>query len=158
VLLRHLGLISEERLRSCLHGLSVTDKGPGIHLQASTGSLALVDDIQAGELMEAGQRFLAIQASGGGYRGMLRLADPDHRPLGVHRLDYINLSNIRTADNAFLASHSDPQRARASASGLVFVTEASPQRVEGVILFLSMHNALNVVTDLFWMAPFSASL
>lgn len=160
VFARHLGLVTDRRFRQCTAGLTVSPQGDGIFLEGAASSLALTDDVTAGTIEEAGVRSLGLRASDGasGYRTLLRVADPEGRPLGLHRLDFVRVNNTRTAANAFLAAHDEVNLARASASGLVFITDAGPERVEGIILMLSMHNALNVVTDLFWMAPFSAPL
>jgi hypothetical protein len=60
--------------------------------------------------------------------------------------------------NAVFLSHDDDfNRARTSAGGLVLVTAANAQKVEGTVLFLSLRNAFGGVTDEFPISTFLVS-
>jgi hypothetical protein len=159
LLLRHVGLVTEDAYQRCAAGLRVEPAGEGVVLGENPGpTFALRDSVTATYLAESGTDTLRVKAASAGtrYTVLVRLEDPDRRPLGVHRLRYITTATAASAASGVLVAHDDVYKARASATGLVFVTEATDDRVEGIILMLQLHNAMGVVTDAFWLSRFSA--
>ncbi len=151
--LEALELVNHERVEACA-GMPAISGPPGIHLGED---VHFADNQNAGWLNQDGGRFLAVLGEALPYRFMLRVLVPDGaEALGLHRLDNIGLGNVNDANNAVYLAHDDDNlRARTSAGGLVLVTEAGPERVEGAIFLLSLRSAAGFVTDSFALSTFS---
>jgi len=150
--LQALELLDEAEVEACAGTPRI--KGPtGIHLGPDVD---FTENLKAGWLEQDGGEFLAVLGEATPYRFMLRVLAPNNAALGVHRLDEIDLGNLNEANNAvYLAHDTDNLRARTSAGGLVLVTEAGPNRVEGAIFLLSLRSAAGFVTDSFALSTFS---
>jgi hypothetical protein len=150
--LEALKLLDQGQLEACAGTPGIT--GPaGVHLGSD---VHFTEDLKAGWLDQDGDHFLAALGAAPPYRFMLRVLAPDDAALGMHRLDDIGVGNLNDANNAvYLAHDEDDLRARTSAGGLVLVTEASPERVEGAMFLLSLRSAAGFVTDSFAISTFS---
>ncbi|MES1204328.1 MAG: hypothetical protein ABUS79_00185 [Pseudomonadota bacterium] len=154
LLLKHIGLVSAERHRTCTNGLTVGVESNGVFLGDPTG-VALTDQVRAGYLDQDGVHFFAVLAQNGDYSTLLRILDPEHRPLGLHRLESIRTNNVGARNGFFVEHNRDLLRSRTSLAGLVFVTSATAARAEGIILSLSLQNGSGILTDYFWLSRFS---
>ena len=130
----------------------------GIHL----GDVSFSNDAKAGYLdMDSGAAGFALIGAGlESYEILFHypLVSEKASPLGLYRLYPLDMWNY-FADSgevpaAYLA-HEEPLRARLGAAGMILVTEASPDRVEGLIFGLILQNAAGVDIDSFPLGTFS---
>jgi hypothetical protein len=150
-LLTSLGFITEQALEDCM-GTPALEGTEGIHL---ADTIHFTDSLQAGWLDQDGGHFLAVLGEGPNTYGLLlRVLAPEEQPLGLHRLDSISLGNLHDPNNAVYLKNDDPDKARASGGGLVLVTAANPDKIEGAIFFLSLQNGFGATTDTMALSTF----
>ena len=156
-LLYGLGAIDQAPYLSCLHGYDPLPRDPGI---VFTGVAAFVHDLDANfTRSDSGHDFFDITGAGPqSYKVRISILLPDDVgvPLGLHRLGDVSLVGTHDADssNHVALFHDDPGLTRASAEGLVLVTEAGKHKAEGVIFGLALQNFLGARTDSFAFVPF----
>jgi hypothetical protein len=156
--LHALGVIDDPHFTACVGPLASPSFPTGITLGVNQpdDTIALTGT-KAGPLDQDGAHFAAVLGDGpNGYGFLLRVLAPTDQPLGVHRLDNINLLTVDEPNNAvYLPNSVDDLKARASGGGLVLVTDWRPDKVQGAIFFLTLQNGFGAVTDTFPFSSFS---
>lgn len=155
VFLRALGALGEREFSSCL-GTARVQYSQGINFD----SISFTGDPKAGFLtLDDGSPGFGILADGPNtYKMLLEfpLARSGASPLGLHRFNSVWAWNFGASGGLgrVLVSHEEPLRARLSEGGMVLVTEASSDRVAGVVLGLVLQNAAGLNTDSFPFGTF----
>lgn len=150
VLLTSLEFITKAKFDACMQGFDPSRKGEGIQL----GDQTFRSDLKYGFYESRyGGRYFGVLGRGVEKWGLLYdVRVPEGRsPVGLHRLGRINLFRIAPANGVYL---DHPETPRASASGLLLITEANNDRVAGAVFNLQLVNAIGQKTTYYDYAPF----
>lgn len=154
-ILLQAGFVSAENFRACVGELPRPD-GPGMLLRREDGqALQLGSAVRAGFGEMEGKKYFRVTAEDPGttYAGLFTIYTPRHvTPVGLHRLNTEGFG-LRGFQNEFLLNHEGAGNRRASAGGLVLITEALDGQVRGALIDVPLRGAFGVRSQLGY-APF----
>lgn len=145
VLLTSLGVVSAADFSACVGSVEFQTK-PGVDF----GVISFTQNLHAGELEDGGPYYGVLGDGPASYETLIKLPLPSMgaSPLGIHRLDsgwVLQVDN--PGRNEILVGNDNTQLSRASAYGLVLVTEASEVRTRGALIGVAFGNGFGELTD-----------
>ncbi len=146
--LRQIDVVTEDAYQKCLAGFSPLREKPGIEL----ADAVFDEDLKYGFYEVDGVRYFGILGQGvDEFKLLYEIAVPEgESPVGLHKFGFV--SPFLLPENGIYLDH--PEHPRASAFGMVLITEASSDRVTGVVLNVLLRDAAVNITSVTWTGAF----